>query len=230
MNSNEHLKEISVIILATIVLAITAAFKTMRAMGADSPEAKSVFYAAALCFLIILVVNIAVKKMVGYYFQTDVKTKFWTWYQYGFRKDWHFKKPLPMLWVPLLVALITRGYFLWLAILEFDVVAKTERVAKKHGLYRFTEVTEHHVAWIAIWALIANFVFAVIAYILTGFMPTGLIAGFELFTKLSIYFIAWSVIPLSGLDGSKILFGGRVKWFIYFIAAMILLIWALIVL
>ena len=205
MNNKEYGKELAVVILATIILAIAASFRD-----------RTIFYAAALSFLLIFLINITIKKIVGYVFQTDVKTKFWTWYQYGFRTDWHFKKPLPMLWLPLLLVLITKGFFLWIGILEFDVEAKTERVAKKHGLYRFTQVTEHHMAWIAIWGLIMNFVFAIAAYI----------AGFELFTKLSIYFIAWSVIPLGGLDGSKILFGGKVKWSIFFTIAIALLVWA----
>jgi len=205
----EYTKEIAVVILATLILAITVSFK-------DS----TIFYAAALSFLVIFVVNITMKKIVGYIFQIDVKTKFWTWYQFGFRKDWHFKKPLPMLWLPLILTLFTKGFFWWLAILEFDAEAKTERVSRKHGLYRFTEITEHHMAWIVIWGLIANFVFTIGGYIL----------GFELFTKLSIYFIAWSVIPISRLDGSKMLYGGIAKYTIYTTAAILLLIWALIVL
>jgi len=209
MNTKDYGKEIAVVILATLILAITVSFR-------DS----TIFYAAAASFLVIFVVNITMKKIVGYMVETDVKTKFWTWYQYGFRTDWHFKKPLPMLWLPLLLVLFTKGFFLWLGILEYDVVAKTERVSRRHGLYRFTQVTEHHVAWIAIWGLIANFVFAIGGYIL----------GFELFTKLTIYFLAWSVIPLGNLDGSKILFGGIAKYSIIVTAAAIVLIWALIIL
>jgi len=209
MDIKEYGKELVVVILATIILAITVAFRD-----------RTIFYAAALSFLVIFVVNITMKKIVGYIFQTDIKTKFWTWYQFGLREDWHFKKPIPMIWLPLIIALFTKGFFWWLPILEFDVAAKTERVSRRHGLYRFTQVTEHHMAWIAIWGLIANFVFAI----------TGYILNFELFAKLSIYFIAWSVIPLSRLDGSKILFGGKVKWSIFFTAAMLLLIWALTIL
>ena len=209
MEIKEYGKEVATIILATIVLAIAVAFK-------DS----TIFYAATISFLIIFVVNIITKKIVGYIFETDVKTKFWTWYQYGFRTDWHFKKPIPMLWLPLILVLFTKGFFLWLGILEFDVVAKTERVSRRHGLYRFTQVTEHHMAWIAILGLATNLVFAIGGYVL----------GFELFTKLSIYFIAWSMIPLGRLDGSKILFGGKTKWTIFFTVAMILLVWALTIL
>ena len=208
MKLKEDFKEILVVVLATIILAIAVSFK-------DS----TIFYAAAASFLVIFTINIITKKIVGYIFETDIKTKFWTWYQYGFRTDWHFKKPIPMLWLPLVLILFTKGFFLWLGILEFDVVAKTERVSRRHGLYRFTQITEHHMAWIAIWGLILNFIFAIGAYIL----------GFELFTKLSIYFIAWSVLPIGRLDGSKILYGGKIKWAIFFTSVMILLIWALII-
>jgi len=206
MDAKEDAKEILIIILASIILALTVAFKD-----------RAIFYAATFSFLIILTINILTKESVGYYFETKVKTKFWSIYQYGFRKDMHFKKPLPMLWLPLLLALFTKGFFLWLGILEFDVEAKTERVSKRHGLYRFTQVTEWHIAWIAIWAIVANLIAAIIGYV----------AGFELFTKLSIYFIVWSTIPLPGQDGSKIFFSSRGLWAAIFIIAMITLAWAL---
>ncbi len=206
METKEYWKEIATIVLAAIILGITVSFKNSK-----------IFYAATLSFLIILIINVAMKKIVGYMLETDVKTKFWTLHQYGLRKDMHFKKPIPMAWLPLLLVLFTKGLFLWLGILEFDVTAKTERVSKRHGLYRFTQITEHHMAWIAMWGIILNLIFAIGAYIL----------GFELFTKLSIYFIAWSVIPIGRLDGSKILYGGKIKWGIFFTSAMLLLIWAL---
>ena len=202
MENKERGKEIVTIILASVVLALATAFKNT-----------DIFCAAIASFLIIITLNVLIKKAVGYYFETDVKTKLWTWYQFGLRKDWHFKKPVPMIWLPLLLALSTKGFFLWLGILEFDVEAKTERVSKRHGLYRFTEVTEWHMAWIAIWGIIANLIFATIGYI----------AGFELFAKLSIYFIVWSTIPLGRLDGSKILYGSKGLWIITFTIAMIIL-------
>lgn len=206
METKELSKELLIIILASIILALTITFKD-----------RTIFYTATIIFLIILITNVLVKKSVGYYLETKVRTKFWSIYQYGFRKDMHFKKPLPMIFLPLLLTLFTKGFFLWLGVLEFDVEAKTERVSRRHGLYRFTQVTEWHMAWIAVWALIANLILAIIAYV----------AGFELFTKLSIYFIAWSTIPIPGLDGSKIFFSSRALWAVVFTIAMILLAWAL---
>lgn len=206
MNIKENSKEIFTIALASIVLALTVAFKNT-----------DIFYAALVSFLIIIGLNVIVKKIVGYNLETAVKTKFWTWYQYGLRKDMHFKNPVPMAWLPLVLTLFTKGFFLWLGILEFDVVAKTERVSRRHGLYRFTEVTEWHMGLIATWALAANLIFAIAGYII----------GFELFAKLSIYFIAWSTIPLAKLDGSKIFYASRPLWTVVFTIAMLLLFLAL---
>jgi hypothetical protein len=201
-------KEIFTIILASLVLALAFSYKNT-----------SILYPAILSFLIILTLNILTKKIVGHHFETAVKTKFWTWYQFGLRKDMHFKNPIPMAWLPLLLALFSRGFFLWLAILEFDIKAKTERVAKRHGIYRFTEVTEWHVALIAVWGVVINLLIAIVAYI----------AGFELFTKLSIYFIAWSMIPLGRLDGAKIFYASRALWITVFTIAAIILGWGLII-
>lgn len=206
MNIKENGNEIFIIVLASIVLAITASFKNT-----------GIFYTALVSFLIIIGINVLVKKIIGYNFETAIKTKFWSWYQYGLRTDMHFKKAVPMLWLPLVLVLFTKGFFLWLGILEFDVAAKTERVSRRHGLYRFTEVTEWHMALIATWALAANLILAIAGYIM----------GFELFAKLSIYFISWSIIPIAGLDGSKIFYGSKILWTIVFTIAMLFLALAL---
>jgi hypothetical protein len=191
MNLKEKTRGLLVILLATLVLALSISFKN-----------NSLILATAISLFIIISINIITKKIVGYNFETKVKTKFWSLYQFGFRKDSHFKTPIPMIWFPLVLSLFTKGLFWWLAVLEFDVEAKPERASRRHGLYRFTEVTEWHMCWIALWGIIANIFFALIGYV----------AGFELFAKLSIYYAIWSIIPLSSLDGSKIFFGSRYLW------------------
>lgn len=201
--------EIFIIILASLVLGVSVGFDNM-----------SLAYTAGISFLIIIGANVLIKKIVGFFLEINVRTKFWSWYRYGFRKDSHFKKPVPMLWIPLVGSLFSRGVFWWLAILEFDVTAKTERVAKRHGLYRFTQVTEWHIAWIATWGIILNFALAIIAYI----------TGFEMFARLSLYFAAWSIIPLSGLDGSKIFFASKGLWITLATITLIILSWGLAVL
>jgi hypothetical protein len=208
METKEFSKEIFVIVLASIILAIVVSFTNNK-----------LIYSTAICFLIIILANTFVKKLIGSLLEIGVKIKFWSWHQYGFRKDSHFKSPVPMVWFPLIISLFTRGALWWLAILEFDVYPKTERVSRRHGLYRFTEVTEWHIAWIAIWGIITNLVLAVVGYL----------AGFELFARLSIYYTVWSIIPLSSLDGSKIFFSSRYLWATIAVIVAIFLGWGLLI-
>ena len=98
-------------------------------------------------------------------------------------------------------------------ILEFDITPKTERAAKRHGLYRFTQMAEYHVAIIAATGLIINLIAAVISYI----------AGFTTFAQFNIYYAFFSIIPISSLDGTKILFGSKILWTILFVITLILL-------
>lgn len=208
MDRNESLKELVTIVLASIVLALVVAFGN-----------RSIFLITALSFFIILGSNTLAKKVIGHHFETQVRVSFWKMYRFGFRKDTHFKFPLPMIWLPLVLTLFSKGLLWVLAALEFDVEAKSERVSRRHGLYRFSQVTEWHVAWIATGGIITNLVLAIVGYSL----------GYELFAKLSIYYAVWSIIPISSLDGTKILFGNRVLWLILFLVAIIFLGWGLII-
>jgi len=205
MKTKETSKEILTIIFAAIILALAVSF----------PEISQgiILSTAVISFLIIITLNVLAKKIMAYYFEAKVKTKFWTWYRFWFTKRGHFKKPIPMLWLPLLISFISQGLFYWFGILEFDVEAKTERVSKRHGLYRFSEMTDWHIALIATAGIFVNLILAVIGYI----------TGFETFATLNIYFAAWSIIPLSNLDGTKILFGSKILWFTLLIIISIFL-------
>ena len=192
METKEQVAEIIIIFVAAIILGITVSFPSLSAV------ISSIIY-----FIVIITVNIAIKKFISYYLEAKVTTRFWSWYQFGFTKQAHFKKPIPMLWLPPLLSFVSKGYFLWLAILEFDIKAKSERVSKRHGLYRFSEITDWHIASIAAGGIALNLILGILGYL----------AGFEFFAKLSIWYAFWSIIPISGLDGSKILAGSRALWF-----------------
>lgn len=206
MESKESIREVVLVLLASLILALAFSFKDHSAL-----------LISFLYFVIIIGCNILTKKIIGYYLEINVKTRSWSWYQYGFRKDAHFKSALPMIWVPLFFTLISQGYVKWFAILEFDVEAKTERVSRRHGLYRFTQVTEWHIAWIAVWGIIANIIIAILGYF----------AGFEVFTRLSIFYACWSLLPLSSLDGSKIFFASRGLWTTVALIVGLLTFWAM---
>ena len=198
METKENIIEILIIIFASIILGLAVSF---------FEKSFSAVLFSVICFLIIISLNVLAKKSIAYYFETDVTTKFWSLYQIWFTKSSHFKRALPMFWIPLFISFLSKGLFFWLAILEFDFKPKTERVSRRHGLYRFTEVSEWHMAVIASAGIIINLLFAIF-----GYLASGYIQGAEIFAKLSIYYAFWSIVPLSSLDGSRILFGSRILW------------------
>jgi hypothetical protein len=206
MEFNQNLKEIVIVLFAVIILGVSVSFWDI-----------SLLSVSLVSFLIIIGSNVITKKITGYFLEIGVDIKFWEWYQYGFRQASHFKKPVPMLWLPMVLSFFSRGYLWWLGILEFDVSPKVERASRRHGLYRFTEVTEWHVAWIAIWGIVVNIILGIIGYV----------AGFEIFAKLSIYYSAWAIIPLSSLDGSKIFFSSRKLWVVVSVIVLILTFWVM---
>ncbi len=198
---NTKTKEISIILLTILILGISTSY--LSPIG---------YHISILAFLLILSANILVKKITAYNFESDITIKPWSIYQFGFRKDAHFKEPVPMSWVPILLTLLTNGTIWWLALLQFDVKANPERVSKRHGLYRFTKMTEWHVGMIAFFGIMTNLILGIISYIL----------GFEYFAKLNIFFAAWSLVPLGNLDGTKVLFSSRLVWIITAIITAIL--------
>lgn len=195
-----NIKEILTILLAAIILGLVAAFPD------TSLTISSIVY-----FLIILVLNVAAKKAIAYYLESDAETKFWEIYNYGFKQGSHFKKPVPMVWWPIILSLISIGYIVWMPILEFDVQPRVERATKRHGLYRFTNMTDWDISLIASAGILMNLILAIICYI----------TGFEVLAKLAIYFSLWSLVPISSLDGSKILFGSKLLYVIDLVIVLI---------
>jgi len=205
MNKKEVSKEILTVILAIVILGLSVSFLNPELIGYT-----------LLSFVIIIGTNFLVKKAVAFHYEADIRMKFWAWYQYGFKGRSHFKRPIPMAWLPLVLAPLG---WKWLAILETEITAKTERVSKRHGLYRFSEMTEWHIALIIAAGLITNLILALIGYSF----------GFELFSKLSIYFSVWSIIPFSKWDGAKILFGGKILWASLTVIVLLILGWGIVI-
>jgi hypothetical protein len=205
MENHKILKEVAVVILASIILAIAVSFL--------EPQT---FLASFYSFLIIIFVSALVKKSYAYYLEADTKVKFWSVYHYGFKKIAHFGRPLPMLWLPLILAPIG---FPWLGIIETEIIARTERVSKRHGLYRFSEMTDWHIAIINTFGIIATLILAVVGYIL----------GFDAFSQLAVMYAIWSVIPIGGLDGTRIFFGSRFLWTTLALFSIIIFGWLMII-
>ncbi|MBW6442629.1 hypothetical protein K0A97_02500 [Patescibacteria group bacterium] len=147
--------------------------------------------------------NILAKKITSFYLDSEIEVRTWTLKRYGFSPQSYFKKALPLgIILPIVVAIISYGKLLWMSCLTFDVKPKTYRAAKRHGLYSYSEMGEDHIGLIATSGVLVNLFFAVIGYLI----------GFTEFSKLNIYLAFFSILPLSDLDGNKILFGNKVLW------------------
>ena len=194
-------KEILVFLLITLVFAVTLSFLKME-----------IFAEVLLAVFIVLVLNIAAKKMAAFYLESDIEIKLWRMERYGFKRHEYFKRPFEIgIFLPIIVSLVSLGNLLWMASMVFDVKPRVYRAAKRHGLYSFSEMTEAQIGMIAAAGVLINLVAAVIAYFL----------GFPLFARLNVYFAFFSMLPLSDLDGNKIFFGSMVLW--SFLATLVLI-------
>lgn len=188
-------KEIAYILIATIFLAFAITLV----------ETWNLFLYALVSVFIVIIANTFAKKIAAYFFESEVEVKLWEFKRYGVRKGQKTKTPFP---AGLLIPLISKIFlwwingFVWMASLVFDVKPKSWRVAKRHGFYSFSEITEDHIGYIAAFGIMTNLVLAVIGYLI----------GFPLFSRINIYFAFFNMLPISDLDGNKIFFGKLVLW------------------
>lgn len=194
-------KEATSIFLATLIIAfIFSLIETLE-----------IFLYSLLAVFIVIIINIFTKKITSHYLDSEIEIKMWEIKRYGFKPKRYFKKPFPAgAFIPVIATAFSFGTLKWMASLVFDVKAKVYRAAKRHELYSFSEMTEFHIGLIAGAGILANLLSAVIGYLM----------GFPIFTKISIFYAFYNLIPLSDLDGNKIFFGNIVFW--SFLAALTL--------
>ncbi len=195
-------KEVAIIIIISIILAFIFSF---------AKDIITFFSFFAGIFFLIFINSIA-KKISSYYLDSEIEIRLWEVKRYGFKPHKHFKRSFPAgIFFPLITAVVSLGYFIWMASLIFEVKPKIYRAAKRFGLYSFSEMTEHHIGLIAASGVLINLFFAIIGYLI----------GFSDFARLSIYYAFFNIIPFSDLDGNKIFFGSIVLW--SFLVALILI-------
>lgn len=188
-------KEITAILVATIILAFSI----------NLISSITSFLYTLLAVFVLILANLIAKKITSFHLDSEIETSLWEIKRYGVKTHHRFKKPFPLgAFLPILSKLILFpiNSFVWMASLVFDVKAKTSRSAKRHGLYKFSEMTEDHIGYIAAAGIGANLILAIIGYLI----------GYPLFAKLNIYYAFFNMIPVSNLDGNKIFFGNLVLW------------------
>ncbi len=195
-----NLKELAHITIAIIILIFVVNF---RSVIQALPAGKIFYLPIAYSFIAITLVvftNILAKKIIAYYYETTTEQKIWQFQRFGYKPNRKFKKPIPGgIIFPFILTLISAGIIWLMTVLEFDTQGTSARASKRHGIYRFTEMTEFHIALIAASGVIANLILAIIAYLI----------NFPIMARISIYYAAFSLIPFSNLDGAKIFFGSR---------------------
>ena len=186
-------KEIFLILAVAVVLAFAASLiRTFQ-----------IFLYALLAVFAVIMINVTAKKILSFYLDSEIEIKLWEIVRYGFKPKNYFKKPIPAgVLFPIIFAALSFGRLIWMASLVFEVKPKIYRAAKRHGLYTFSEMTEHHLALIAAAGIFANLAFAVAGYLI----------GFSEFARLNVFYAFFNLLPLSDLDGNKIFFGNIMLW------------------
>ena len=187
-------KEILVILIITLILSISISLV----------DGFKVFHYTLLAVFIVLMLNIAAKKIASFYLDSEIEIKLWELKKHRFKQN-SSKNSFPagaIFPVVSKILFFPLRNFVWMASLIFDVKPKNYRAAKRHGLYSFSEMTEEHIGLIAASGIAVNLVSAVLGYVL----------GFTNFAQISMYYAFFNMLPFSDLDGNKIFFGNLVLW------------------
>jgi hypothetical protein len=170
------------------------------------------FAITLLAIFLVIAINIAAKKAISYYLDSEIEIRLWEIKRFGFKAHQEFKKAFPAgIFFPIIFSALSFGNLMWLASLVFEVKPKVYRAAKRHGLYSFSEITEYQIGLIAAAGVLANLIFAVIGYL----------SGWPMFARLNIWLAFFNMIPISDLDGNKVFFGNLVLW--SFLASIVLI-------
>jgi len=199
--------EVSSVIIASLVIAFSITLITDL----------DLFLLALLSAFLLITANIIIKKFYAYHLDSEIEIKIWEVQRFGFKSNSHLKRAFPLgAFAPLIskIFLFPFNGFVWMASLVFDVKAKTYRAAKRHGMYSFSEMTEDHIGRIAAAGIFGNLILAILFYFVGG--DFGI-----LFARMNIGFAFFNLIPISDLDGNKILFGNLAVWSLLVILTLI---------
>jgi len=158
---------------------------------------------------VIILIHHFGQKISAYSLDCSTETELWSMKRFMWLFGGKFKKPFPLwLFAPLILVWLSFGAIKWLAITSFNIIPLPSRIK-----FRWRELTEWHIALIATGGLFFNIVAAIIARAF----------GFTNFAIYNITFILFNLIPIGGLDGTKIFFGSRLLWIFMLIFSLILL-------
>lgn len=214
------LKELGHILLVIIILIFVVNFHLLI----TQQSLTTIFIINSVSISLVVIANILAKKIIAYYYESEIEEKIWSGNRYWFRPHDYLKTNLPYgLIIPFITTIVSYGYFLWLAVLEFDIKPLPQAASKRHGIYRYSEVTDTTLGIIAASGIIINLLLAIVAYII----------GFTAFARFSIYYAFFSILPIANLDGTKVFFGSTggkkpILWITLLTICTIFLVFALV--
>ncbi|MBU2504094.1 MAG: hypothetical protein KJ879_03540, partial [Nanoarchaeota archaeon] len=148
-----------IISILAVIVSIAVSFTLFKSFAA--------FPKILLAVFLVVLINVLAKKVASFYLESEIEFSPWTIQRYGFKPGYYFKRPFHAgVIFPLITALVSLGNFVWMASLIFEVKPKVYRAAKRHGLYSYSEMTEHHIGLIAAAGVVANLLFAVVGYLI----------------------------------------------------------------
>lgn len=202
------------IIIAIVILTIVAGFSFIIKAQWNNLASASAFST------IIIVLSILTKKLTAHFLDANVEHELWQMQNFGFRKKFQLKKPIPAgIIFPLILSLFSLGLIKFSAILTYETRALKYRASKRFGFYSFKEMTDWHQSIIGASSTLAILILAIVTYLL----PYNL----EYLSKLAIYYAFWNLLPISKFDGTQIFFGSRILWSVLFTVTVIFLFFAL---
>lgn len=208
-------KEVITIFVVMLLMAFILGFTDKQVFSFER-------FSTYLVFSIIIIgCSVTIKKLVSRYIDVESEIKFWEFQRWGIYSRSHFKKPFPIgiILAPLLFLVFNFRYFF--CYLQFDAKATSAKVAKKYSFPRVSGILEWDDAVIAFYGTLVLFILSIIS----GLFNNSLCLEFS---KISIYYALWNILPLGQLDGSRLFFGSRplffFTWIIAFITAAIVLI------
>jgi len=166
-----------------------------------------------LIFSIIIITNLATKKISSKHYAIKIEHKLWTFQRWGYYERSYFKKPFPIgLIAPFFLALFSLGYLKPFTFFQFEAEnLPAKRLLKAHGQRRAQRkevINEEDLGYTAASGFYALLLLALIGTLMKPYFP---VFGAEL-AKYSIYFGIWNLLPLGQLDGSKLFFGTTIAW------------------
>lgn len=168
---------------------------------------------------LLIAVNVAGKKVVGYILDANVETEIWFWSRYAFKPGWHTRKPIPLgVILPLFITAFSLGTIKLMTLLTYEPTALKRRAARRFGYYSFTEMTDYHTALIGGAGITAILILSFVSYWIPGLEPLA---------RLSAFYAFFNMIPFSKLDGMQIYIGSRIIWYTLAIITLIFTTYAL---